>query len=146
MPNVETLTQALRVLRAVPEDRLHMNVVAEIATCGTACCLAGWICLDPWFREHTEVGTIPLDEDGLPPALDTLEKVGRVLGLNPANTDRLLAGRGGMLHDPHAIKPEEVEDNLLRLLDGQVAQTYWAIDEAEEDIDDEWDEDQDEDD
>lgn len=133
--DIAMLKQALRVLQGVEDDLLHMNVVSEQASCGTAACLAGHICYDPWFRENTEIGKVKISSYGLVEVGGTLEAVRLVLGLSEEDGARLLAERAGLLDDPHAISKGEVEDNLLRLIAGKDAFEYQAVEDYDEDHD-----------
>ena len=136
-----TILQRLReLIEKVPDDLLHMNTVGEVARCGTAYCLAGWMAFDPWFRANTEMGAIALDKDGIPVdrpyALDT---AGRVLGLDEDDATALMACSASVSIDPHDIPKLEVLENIDRLIAGFSAVEYAAI--AEDDEDDYYDDD-----
>ena len=133
MPNLQALQQARRLIEEVDEDRLHMHAVSEVASCGTAYCLAGWMAVDPWFREHTKMGQVPLEISGLIPKNKHLEALGlarETLDLDHDDAAALFAwnvGSAGDDTDPHAVTKYEVLANLDLLLAGRPAEFYAAV-------------------
>jgi hypothetical protein len=89
--------------------------------CGTAYCAAGWAVVDPWFREHTDLGaTTRLREDGslkwlIRPAWEVLAWV---FGLSGEEVSALF------YPDKDRVTKEEVLINIDRLIAGRPARLY----------------------
>jgi hypothetical protein len=91
MANLECLRQLRRVVEAAPEDRFDMGTLCDRGRCGTVHCAAGWAAVDPWFREHTELGRFfDVDRDGMFRYRGRPAKVlERVFGLDEEDVERL---------------------------------------------------------
>jgi hypothetical protein len=123
MANVECLRQLRRVVEAAPEDRFDMRWISTLTDCGTAYCTAGWAGIDPWFRQHTELGRA--FRVGLGGMLnwdeDLAEVLGKVFGLTDRETYRLFGlfvGEGDEATRRHVLA------NIDRLLAGEPARSY----------------------
>lgn len=126
MPNIEVLQQLRRVAEEAPEDLLHMNVIYEEASCGTAHCLLGWASIDPWFQKNTRINdAIPIgyDQQGI----DGL-RVGPILrdifefDEYSRDVSNLFAFKDCI--GPHDVSKEKVINNIDRLIRGKHTVPY----------------------
>lgn len=127
----ERLRQLRRVIEAADPDRLHMRAWSEKAPCGTAYCAAGWAAIDPWFQANTSIGEIfvpkPSGHLGVR-ADDPFRPLANLFDLTPNDSTNLFGGGVYYDCDPHAVTKDEVIANIDRLLAGEHAKTYAAID------------------
>lgn len=129
MANVERLLQLRRVVEAAPDDRFHMRAFYEEASCGTAYCAAGWAAVDPWFQEHTEIGSIfRVGRDGLLEILSgtPFRRLSHIFEIGANNSWKLFGWGVARNPDPHAVSKAEVIENIDRLLAGKSAELYKA--------------------
>lgn len=112
------IDEAIRVLEAVPEDLLHMRAFTESSRCGTAHCLAGWLAVDPWFRENTAIGKI-FDSEGHPVKSVWSSDLSPILKISIGDAETLFALTISRLSSAHAVSKKAVMDNLLRLRQGR---------------------------
>lgn len=54
--NLEALNRLREVFKQAPAHRVHMNIIKEKTTCGTAACLIGWGFMDKKLRR---MGLVP---------------------------------------------------------------------------------------
>lgn len=138
MPNIERLQQALRLLDEIPDDRFHMRAVTEDCECGTAHCLAGWMAVDSWFRQNTNVNEIiPADwhrpswphigRNASQLVSDAVYDLSQMLGIDERSGSRLFADGLNRAYGPHAVSKSEVRENLERLIRGEPAKAYAVI-------------------
>jgi hypothetical protein len=125
MANLECLRQLRRVVEAAPEDRFEMTIFSVSGKCGTAYCAAGWAAIDPWFREHTELGQVfRMCEDGTlnwGRNLELTPVLGRAFGLEEWDVDRLF---GMFVNWVGEVTRQHVLANIDRLLAGEPARSY----------------------
>jgi hypothetical protein len=131
MANYEALHQLRRVVSAAPEELFHMRACVERAACGTARCAFGWCIVDPWFRENTEVGQIPIDfgvdKEQVGFRFPKGTKPHSVFDLDITEASVLFAC-SNIFHindiGEHEITRKEVLDNIDRLLRGEEPEEY----------------------
>lgn len=145
MPNIEALKQARRIMvdLKIGFDMRCLNHFKP--DCGTAHCLAGWICLDPWFRANTAIGqSTRARENGVvePAGLDDNREARRadkslenvhdaaifaqvqgVLGLDADDRDALL-GLNTLASWLYYASEWDVIANIDRLIAGKRAVRY----------------------
>ena len=122
----ERLLQLRRVVLAAPESRFDMNHFR----CGTAMCAAGWAASDPWFTERGlhlagegDAVAIRFAED----SFDSFSALEVFFLLSAQDTERLFAAEA--ISGTGPITKEEVIENIDRILAGEPARTYRAIEE-----------------
>lgn len=130
--NHEALRQLRRVVEAAPEEQFHMRACVEQTTCDTARCAFGWCIIDPWFRENTRVGDIPIDFDNWSFDFDLGIMTNavffeQIFGLTDKQSNILFARSASRCLYPHAITRKEVLANIDRLLNGEAPKPYKAI-------------------
>jgi hypothetical protein len=130
MANLECLRQLRRVVEAAPEDRFDMRRFSTPTDCGTAYCAAGWAAIDPWFREHTELGrAFRVGVGGMLGWDDDLAEVlGEVFGLTDGETNRLF---GMFVGESCGVTRRLVLASIDRLLAGKAARSYADLIHAE---------------
>lgn len=131
--NRERLEQLRRVIESVPEDRLHMRSVVEIAECGMAYCAAGWAACDPWFQAEGFVPAVVIvykrgsEREILDASMDFFEAA-RFFGLSQEDTINLFGGELSPSTPKHAVGKEEILENIDRLLRGEPTRPYeWLV-------------------
>ena len=122
----ERLLQLRRVVLAAPESRFDMNHFR----CGAAMCAAGWAASDPWFTERGlhlagegDAVAIRFAED----SFDSFSALEVFFLLSAQDTERLFAAEA--ISGTGPITKEEVIENIDRILAGEPARTYRAIEE-----------------
>ena len=112
-PNKAALRQLRRVVKAVPDDLLHMHSITSAALCGTAHCAIGWAAIDPWFIKKFETS---IHYEWAAP-----------FNLSEKQADILFAGDACSGLPDHAITKAEVLANIDRILAGKRALVYKAL-------------------
>lgn len=114
--NLKALRRLRGVLRYVPADNLHMQVVEEATDCGTACCLFGW-----GRQDRQLIGM------GMP---KYLHEARDFFGLTRSEHDALFFDNHsmGMIavfdENPHAITKAQVLHSLDRVIAGKPIKPY----------------------
>lgn len=124
--NTERLTQLRRVINDAPEDRLHMRVLTEEATCGTAYCAMGWAIVDPWFRKHGITRSIG-NLCGHDSWYSMVANAADYFGIANEEAHWLFASGIESRSGAHSVSKAEVLWNIDELLAGRTTRPYRAV-------------------
>lgn len=122
----EALQHLEGFVESLPEDRLHMRAFSEKADCGTAYCLAGFMAIDPWYREKTDIlkvfGTYKSEGHLMITVkhYKITDALSAILGITVKNASVLFGMNGNCVYIPvHAVKKAEVLERVRELINGK---------------------------